>query len=72
PELAEDPSYATNAARTRGRESTDAVVAGALGKLSADEAVERLEAAGIACARLNSVAQLAGHPQLAARDRWRE
>ncbi|MFF4582762.1 CaiB/BaiF CoA transferase family protein [Streptomyces sp. NPDC001373] len=72
PELAEDPRYATNAARTRGREDTDAVVAGVLGKLPAGEAVERLEAAGIACARLNSVAQLAGHPQLAARDRWRE
>ncbi|MFF4370979.1 CaiB/BaiF CoA transferase family protein [Streptomyces sp. NPDC001594] len=72
PELAADPAFATNAARTRGREETDAVVAGVLGKLSADEAVERLEAAGIACARLNSVAQLAGHPQLAARDRWRE
>ncbi|MFH7596103.1 CaiB/BaiF CoA-transferase family protein [Streptomyces racemochromogenes] len=72
PELADDPRYATNAARTRGREDTDAVVAGALGKLGADEAVERLEAAGIACARLNSVAQLAAHPQLAARDRWRE
>ncbi|MFF2194001.1 CaiB/BaiF CoA transferase family protein [Streptomyces sp. NPDC058157] len=72
PELAADPAFATNAARTRGREETDAVVAGVLGKLSAEEAVERLEAAGIACARLNSVAQLAGHPQLAARDRWRE
>lgn len=70
PELAEDPAYATNAARTRGREKTDAVVAEALGRLGADEAIGRLEAAGIACARLNSVAQLAGHPQLAARDRW--
>ena len=28
-------------------------------------------AAGIACARLNTVADLAEHPQLAARDRWR-
>ncbi|MEU8775955.1 CaiB/BaiF CoA-transferase family protein [Streptomyces sp. NPDC048606] len=71
PELAEDPAYATNAARTRGREATDAVVARALGRLGADEAVERLEAAGIACARLNSVAQLAAHPQLEARGRWR-
>ncbi|MDA5281284.1 CaiB/BaiF CoA-transferase family protein [Streptomyces sp. Isolate_45] len=72
PDLAEDPAFATNAARTRGRGRTDAVVAGALALLGADEAVRRLEAAGIACARLNSVAQLAGHPQLAARDRWRE
>lgn len=72
PELADDPAYATNAARTVNREKTDAVVAEALGRLGADEAIGRLEAAGIACARLNSVAQLAGHPQLAARDRWRE
>ncbi|MFF4323920.1 CaiB/BaiF CoA transferase family protein [Streptomyces sp. NPDC001568] len=72
PDLAEDPAFATNAARTRGRAETDAVVAGALGALGADEAVRRLEEAGIACARLNSVARLAGHPQLAARDRWRE
>ncbi|KIF05218.1 CoA-transferase [Streptomyces sp. RSD-27] len=72
PELAGDPRYATNAARTRGREDTDAVVARVLGKLPAGVAVGRLEAAGIACARLNSVEQLAGHPQLAARDRWRE
>ncbi|MER5933183.1 CaiB/BaiF CoA-transferase family protein [Streptomyces sp. NPDC002054] len=72
PELAEDPEYATNAARTANREKTDAVVAEAVSRLGAAEAIERLEAAGIACARLNSVADLAGHPQLAARDRWRE
>lgn len=72
PELADDPAFATNAARTLGRERTDAVVAGALAALDADEAIRRLEAAGIACARLNSVAQVAAHPQLAARDRWRE
>jgi crotonobetainyl-CoA:carnitine CoA-transferase CaiB-like acyl-CoA transferase len=31
-----------------------------------------LDAAGIACARLRSPAEFAAHPQLAARDRWRE
>ncbi|MER5487734.1 CaiB/BaiF CoA-transferase family protein [Streptomyces sp. NPDC002812] len=72
PELADDPGFATNSARTANREKTDAVVAEALGRLGADAAIERLEAAGIACARLNSVAQLAAHPQLEARDRWRE
>ncbi|MGK5632109.1 CaiB/BaiF CoA transferase family protein [Streptomyces sp. URMC 123] len=72
PELADDPAYATNAARVRGREKTDAVVAEALAALDCDTAVARLEAAGIACARLNGVADLASHPQLAARDRWRE
>ncbi|MFB7028715.1 MULTISPECIES: CaiB/BaiF CoA transferase family protein [unclassified Streptomyces] len=72
PGLADDPAFATNAARVAGRAATDAVVAEALAPLTAEEALARLDAAGIACARLNSVAELADHPQLTARDRWRE
>ncbi|MFF9015656.1 CaiB/BaiF CoA transferase family protein [Streptomyces sp. NPDC014870] len=72
PDLAEDPAFATNTARVAGRAATDAVVAGALAPLTAAEALARLDAAGIACARLNTVADLAAHPQLAARERWRE
>ncbi|MEU2429737.1 CaiB/BaiF CoA-transferase family protein [Streptomyces sp. NPDC007861] len=72
PELGDDPGFATNAARTVNRAKTDAVVAEALALLDTAEAVARLEAAGIACARLNTVADLADHPQLAARSRWRE
>ncbi|MFD8260855.1 CaiB/BaiF CoA transferase family protein [Streptomyces griseoluteus] len=71
PELGHDPAYATNAARVAGRERTDALVAGALGTMTADEALARLEAAGIACARIRDLAELAEHPQLAARERWR-
>ncbi|MQS34497.1 CaiB/BaiF CoA transferase family protein [Streptomyces katsurahamanus] len=72
PELADDPRFATNTARTAHRELTDAEVARAIGGLGAEEAIGELEAAGIACARLNTVREVAGHPQLAARDRWRE
>ncbi|MEU0130977.1 CaiB/BaiF CoA-transferase family protein [Streptomyces sp. NPDC006289] len=72
PGLADDPDFATNTARTANRERTDAVVGGALGRLTGGEALARLDAAGIACARLNTVADVAAHPQLAARDRWRE
>ncbi|RPK79024.1 MULTISPECIES: CaiB/BaiF CoA-transferase family protein [Streptomyces] len=72
PELAQDPDFATNAARTANRERTDAVVGRALAGLTGREALAGLEAAGIACARLNTVADVAAHPQLAARDRWRE
>ncbi|GAA2981081.1 dehydratase [Streptomyces fulvorobeus] len=72
PELADDPDFATNAARTANRERTDAVVARALGALTGRDALAALDAAGIACARLNTVADVAAHPQLAARDRWRE
>ncbi|MFE9094777.1 CaiB/BaiF CoA transferase family protein [Streptomyces sp. NPDC007264] len=72
PEWGTDPAYATNAARVAHREDTDALVAKALGALGTDEAVARLEAAGIACARLRDVREVAAHPQLAARGRWRE
>ncbi|MEV2248111.1 CaiB/BaiF CoA-transferase family protein [Streptomyces sp. NPDC049970] len=72
PGLADDPDFATNTSRTANRERTDAVVGGALGGLTGGEALARLDAAGIACARLNTVADVAAHPQLAARDRWRE
>lgn len=72
PALGSDPAFATNAARVANRERTDALVAKALGALDADEAVARLEGAGIACARLRDVHEVAEHPQLAARERWRE
>ncbi|MGW0704299.1 CaiB/BaiF CoA transferase family protein [Streptomyces sp. NPDC002867] len=72
PDLADDPDFATNTARTANRARTDAVVAKALVGLTTQDAIDRLEAAGIACARLNTVTDVAGHPQLAARDRWRE
>ncbi|MFD5630093.1 CaiB/BaiF CoA transferase family protein [Streptomyces sp. NPDC127072] len=72
PESADDPAFATNPARVANRERTDALVAKSLGTLDADEAVARLENAGIACARLRDVREVAEHPQLAARDRWRQ
>ncbi|WP_267245854.1 CaiB/BaiF CoA transferase family protein [Streptomyces sp. PR69] len=71
PELADDPAFAVNTARTAHRAKTDAAVGEALARLTTQEALDRLEAAGIACARLNSVLDVAAHPQLAARDRWR-
>ncbi|MEU9196950.1 CaiB/BaiF CoA transferase family protein [Streptomyces hundungensis] len=72
PELAYDAAFATNAARVAHRAGTDEAVAKVLAGLTAAEAVGRLESAGIACARLNTVDDVAAHPQLAARDRWRE
>ncbi|WP_433396284.1 CaiB/BaiF CoA transferase family protein [Streptomyces sp. CA-146814] len=72
PELADDPDFATNTARTANRKRTDEVVGQALARLTGQEALDALDAAGIACARLNTVAGVAAHPQLAARDRWRE
>ncbi|MEU6810758.1 CaiB/BaiF CoA-transferase family protein [Streptomyces sp. NPDC046831] len=72
PEAGTAPEYATNAARVANRRRTDDLVAKALGALATDEALARLEGAGIACARLRGVDEVARHPQLAARERWRE
>lgn len=72
PELGTDPAFATNAARVEHRARTDELVAKALGVLDAEGAVARLEAAGIACARLRDLYEVAEHPQLTARERWRE
>lgn len=72
PELGHDPDYATNVARTANRERVDALVAQATSRLTAAELIELLDAAGVASARLNEVPDVVEHPQLAARDRWRE
>jgi itaconate CoA-transferase len=71
PELATDPEFATNVARVRNREQVDATVGESIAKLTIDEAIEALDAAHIASARLNEVQDLIAHPQLVARDRWR-
>jgi crotonobetainyl-CoA:carnitine CoA-transferase CaiB-like acyl-CoA transferase len=72
PALATDPDFATNVARVRNRERVDGAVAGAMAALTIDAAVAALDAARIASARLNTVSDLLVHPQLVARDRWRE
>ena len=71
PEMGEDERYATNIARTERRTEVDDAVRAATSTLTAADLVERLEKAGIPNARLNTVQQLAEHPQLAERDRWR-
>lgn len=71
PDLAIDPDWATNVQRVRHRGAVDAVVAAHTATVPADALVARLDAAGIACARINDVSDLLQHPQLAERDRWR-
>jgi formyl-CoA transferase len=63
-ELADDPRFATNVQRVANRSDTDGIVAGAVGALTADEAAQRLDQAGIAFAELNGIEDLARHPHL--------
>ncbi|WP_307874550.1 CaiB/BaiF CoA transferase family protein [Frankia nepalensis] len=72
PELAEDPEFATNRARVRNRGRTDAIVADVVGRLPTTEVTAGLDAAGIAYGRVNEMADVLVHPQLAARERWIE
>lgn len=72
PDLEHDARYATNPDRLAHRDALEEEITTAFGKLTADQVVDRLDAAGIANALLRDMAGFAEHPQLAARDRWRE
>ena len=72
PALANDSRYAGNAQRVAERASLHALIVEAFRPLSAPQVVERLEAAQIANARVNTMQEVWDHPQLAARQRWRE
>ncbi len=49
-----------------------ALIVEAFAALTADQVVQRLDAAQIANAKVNTMQQFWQHPQLAARERWRE
>ncbi len=72
PELADDPRYATNVARVARRAEVDGMIGEVTRTLPAADLVARLDAAGIPNAALNEVDDVANHPQLEARNRWRE
>lgn len=72
PELEQDPRFNSNAARTAAREELRAIIVGVFSKLTAEQVIERLEAAPIANAHVNTMHDMWEHPQLKARGRWLE
>jgi itaconate CoA-transferase len=72
PALAEDPRFQTNVLRVQHREALTEAIEAALMHLPSAEVLRRLETASIANARVNSIGEYLQHPQLAARDCWRE
>jgi itaconate CoA-transferase len=72
PGLVADPRFATGTARTAHRGEVTRICARKLGELTLDEAIGALDAAGVACGRVNYPEELIEHPQLAARQRWRD
>jgi itaconate CoA-transferase len=70
--LATDPRFDSNAKRNANREVLQALILETFAALSTAQVLERLDAAQIANARMNDMAGLWQHPQLQARERWRE
>lgn len=71
PDIAIDARFDSNAQRNANRAALQTVIVETFAALTAPQVMARLEAAGIANARVNDMADLWQHPQLQARERWR-
>ena len=72
PDLASNPSFNANARRSENRSELRAIIVEVFASMGADEVIARLDGAAIANAHVNDMAGVWAHPQLAARERWRE
>jgi crotonobetainyl-CoA:carnitine CoA-transferase CaiB-like acyl-CoA transferase len=70
PAMADDPRYATNAARVANRQPLEAFIGRIFGAHTLAQVTARLEAADIPMGAVNDVPSVRRHPQLAARQRW--
>jgi crotonobetainyl-CoA:carnitine CoA-transferase CaiB-like acyl-CoA transferase len=72
PEWARDPRFATSADRRINRDQLESAIEAAFAAHPRSEINRRLEAADIPFGDVNDVAAFLDHPQLVARERWRE
>jgi crotonobetainyl-CoA:carnitine CoA-transferase CaiB-like acyl-CoA transferase len=72
PDLADDRRFATNTDRVEHDAEITPLVEAAFADLAAADVVDRLDEVGIAAARIRTPAEFFEHPQLRARDRWRD
>ncbi|HRH89368.1 MAG TPA: CaiB/BaiF CoA-transferase family protein [Rubrivivax sp.] len=72
PELAADERFASNSRRVANRQALRALIDEVFGALSAEQVIERLDAAQIANAHMNDMHAVWQHPQLRSRARWTE
>jgi itaconate CoA-transferase len=72
PGLATEERFSTPSARSGARAELRALIVAAFAPLTGDEVAARLDDAQIANARVNTMHDVCAHPQLRARDRWRE
>jgi crotonobetainyl-CoA:carnitine CoA-transferase CaiB-like acyl-CoA transferase len=72
PALATDPRFDSNFRRNEHREALRVIILQAFGGMTTAQVSSKLDEAQIANARMNSMAELWAHPQLKARERWRQ
>ena len=72
PDLVDDPRFVRNSRRVENDAELRVLLEAALAEWTADQVTGRLDEVGIANARLRTMAEFAEHPQLPARDRWRD
>lgn len=70
--LCTDERFSSNSSRVKHRAALTAIIEEVFKPFSAEQVVARLDQAGIANGRLNTVDDVWNHPQLQARARWRE
>src|SRR6185436_7360101 len=71
-ELATDPRFSSAPSRVAHRQELHAAILDVFRSLDAAAIIERLDKAQIANARMNTMEEFLEHPQLAARNRWRD
>jgi itaconate CoA-transferase len=72
PDLAADLRFSSNALRVEHHGELQAIIVQAFADKTAQQVVDRLEAAQIANARMNTVEEFLEHPQLESRGRWKD
>jgi itaconate CoA-transferase len=72
PALAADTRFDANARRNENRAALQAIILDVFASLGTAQVEQRLDEAQIANARMNDMAGLWAHPQLQARERWRQ
>jgi itaconate CoA-transferase len=72
PDVEHDSRFSTNPLRVRHRQALHDVIESVFAALTTTEVMARLDGAQIAWARMNAIEDYINHPQLSARDCWRE
>jgi itaconate CoA-transferase len=72
PDLIADPRFAHNPERVTNDDQITVIIEEWLSTTTADDAIRLLDRSGIASAQMRAPADLLTHPQLEARDRWRQ